>query len=177
LPTIIIDAISLCDMNKPTKKKKELSDVIKRLKQWRAQNDLSQRQAIDVMTARGLPISLTSLQNYEGAFRTPSASANYAISRFLDDHPVITDAPVYPRRDPLPETIDAEIKALREQGWEFLKIAEKFGISESGAFRIATGDKHRKLKRVNDKKKPGKNSRKTSASGPPKSMDPLKTPL
>jgi transcriptional regulator with XRE-family HTH domain len=148
LQTIGIDGISLCDMKKPAKKK-ELPDVIKRLKQWRAQNDLSQRQAMDVMAARGLPISLTSLQNYEGAFRTPSASANYAIARFLDDHPVITDAPVYPRRDPLPDDKVAEILALRERGWELLRIAEKFGISESSVSLIVSG-RRRKRKPVAD---------------------------
>ncbi len=118
--------------------------VIKRLKRWRAANKLSQRQAFDVMAARGLPISFTSLTNYEGGFRSPGAAAAYAIARFLDDNPTITDAKVYTRRDPLPYDKVAEILALREQGWELLKIAEKFGISGSAVSRYASGNRRQR---------------------------------
>ncbi len=118
--------------------------VIKRLKKWRAANNLSQRQAFDVMAARGLPISFTSITNYEGGFRSPGASSAYALSRFLDDNPTITDAKVYQRRDPLPDDKVGEILDLRKQGWELLKISEKFGISESGVSRIISGQRRKR---------------------------------
>ena len=44
---------------------KELQPVVLRLKTWRAQNDISQAEAAELLRRRGLPIRLRTLQAYK----------------------------------------------------------------------------------------------------------------
>ena len=37
-----------------------------------------------------------------------------------------------------------ELRALRKQGWKLADLAERYGISNSAACRVANGDSHRK---------------------------------
>jgi len=70
-------------------------DVIAKLKAWRTANKLSQRQAVEVMNARGFPVALRTLQSWELSRKTPSHRdpqkfAARALEAFLADYPTIT---------------------------------------------------------------------------------------
>jgi DNA-binding transcriptional regulator YiaG len=68
----------------------ELSPLIKRLKKWRADNELSQAEAVNVFKEQGLPISLDTLQNWEIGRRSPRGLSAVALSDFLKRHSKIT---------------------------------------------------------------------------------------
>jgi DNA-binding transcriptional regulator YiaG len=59
---------------------KELLPVVLRLKAWRAQNDISQAEAAELLCRRGLPIRLRTLQAWE-AGRSAKGISNSAVSR------------------------------------------------------------------------------------------------
>jgi transcriptional regulator with XRE-family HTH domain len=60
-----------------------LSPLIERLKAWRISNNLSQAQAVKILVAEGLPIALTTLQQWEIGRRSPQPVAVAALERFL----------------------------------------------------------------------------------------------
>lgn len=116
--------------------------VIERLKRWRKANKLSQRQAIAVMNARDFPISISALQKWEIGIYAPDVFAFRALEAFLDQHPIITDAPRFGRwKEPVPAETVADIRKLRESGMPLLAIGQRFGISESAVSRICTGNR------------------------------------
>jgi transcriptional regulator with XRE-family HTH domain len=126
-------------MAKPNKKKK-MSAVIQKLKEWRKRNSLSQKQAIDVMAVRQFKFAYSTLVKYEGGFSSPDRFTAEAIERFLYQYPVIDDAPNYGRQtDPLPAEKVEQIKALRAQDLDMKTIGEQLGISESSVSRILGG--------------------------------------
>jgi hypothetical protein len=85
------------------------SAIVERFKAWRHSNGLSQRQAALVMQERGVDLPLLTLQKYEIHDRLPGRFAAQAIERFLDEHPVITDAPVLGRwKNQFPDSKVAE---------------------------------------------------------------------
>src|SRR5258706_12556455 len=60
-----------------------LSPLIERLKAWRTSNNLSQAQAVKVLVSEGLPIALTTLQQWEIGRRSPQPVTAAALERFL----------------------------------------------------------------------------------------------
>jgi len=69
---------------------KELPPVVIRLKTWRAQNDISQAEAAELLRRRGLPIRLRTLPAWEAGRSAPNPFAAVAIARFLDKHPTVS---------------------------------------------------------------------------------------
>ena len=69
---------------------RELPPVMIRLKAWRAQNDISQAEAAELLRRRGLPIRLRTLQAWEAGRSAPNPFAAVAITRFLDKHPTVS---------------------------------------------------------------------------------------
>jgi DNA-binding transcriptional regulator YiaG len=67
----------------------ELSPLIQLLKQWRAANQLSQAEAVEVFQSKGMPVSLKALQNWEIGRRSPRGLSTVALSEFLKRHPRI----------------------------------------------------------------------------------------
>ena len=61
------------------------SPLIKRLKRWRASNNLSQSKAVEVLVKVGLPIALTTLQQWEIGRRSPQAVTAAALEKFLSE--------------------------------------------------------------------------------------------
>jgi transcriptional regulator with XRE-family HTH domain len=61
------------------------SALIRRLKNWRAVNNLSQSQAVRALAAGGLPIALRTLQQWEIGSRSPQAVTAAALERFLSE--------------------------------------------------------------------------------------------
>src|SRR5258708_9813295 len=59
------------------------SPLIRRLKYWRTSNNLSQAQAVKVLAGEGLPIALTTLQQWEIERRSPQPVTAAALQRFL----------------------------------------------------------------------------------------------
>ena len=57
--------------------------VVARLKKWRALNNLSQSQAVRILVKAGLPVALTTLQQWEIARSSPRALMAAALVRFL----------------------------------------------------------------------------------------------
>ena len=68
----------------------ELTPWIQRLKKWRAANDLTQAEAVNVFQAQGLPITLDTLQNWEIGRRAPRGLSAVALADFLKRHPKIS---------------------------------------------------------------------------------------
>jgi transcriptional regulator with XRE-family HTH domain len=60
-----------------------LSPLIERLKAWRTSNGLSQAQAVKILVGEGLPVALTTLQQWEIGRRSPQPVAVAALERFL----------------------------------------------------------------------------------------------
>jgi DNA-binding transcriptional regulator YiaG len=50
---------------------RELLPVVVRLKTWRAQNDISQAEAVELLSRRGLPVRLRTLQAWEAGRSAP----------------------------------------------------------------------------------------------------------
>ena len=69
---------------------KELSPVVIRLKNWRAQNDISQAEAAELLSRRGLPVRLRTVQGWEAGRFAPNAFAVAALTEFLDKHPTVS---------------------------------------------------------------------------------------
>ena len=69
---------------------KELQPVVLRLKTWRAQNDISQAEAAELLRRRGLPIRLRTLQAWEAGRSAPNPFAAVAMTEFLDKHPTVS---------------------------------------------------------------------------------------
>lgn len=70
---------------------KPIAPVIRRLKIWREANNLSQSQAVEVLNAAGLPVSVRTVQDWEIGRRSPRALAVSALEKFLEQHPDVTD--------------------------------------------------------------------------------------
>ena len=69
---------------------KELSSVVRRLKDWRAQNDISQAEAAEWLRRRGLPVRLRTLQAWEAGRSTHNPLAATALKQFLEKHPTVS---------------------------------------------------------------------------------------
>lgn len=118
---------------------------MEKLKSWRKTNNLSQRQAVAVMESSGLEVPLLTLQKWEGGFRSPGRFALSALDQFLEQHPTVTDAPVYGRwKTTMPDSKVSEMRKLRANGMSLLSLAERFGISESSVSRICRGERRAK---------------------------------
>ena len=57
--------------------------IVIRLKAWRSLNDLSQSQAVRILVEAGLPVALTTLQQWEIARSSPRPLMVTALARFL----------------------------------------------------------------------------------------------
>jgi DNA-binding transcriptional regulator YiaG len=72
---------------------KRVAPVIERVKAWRAANNLSQSQAVNLLLAAGLPAKLRTLQAWEIGRHSPQPITSAALKRFLDEHPEVDNAP------------------------------------------------------------------------------------
>jgi transcriptional regulator with XRE-family HTH domain len=89
--------------------RKKLSRVVDKLRAWRTVRDLSQRQAVKVLSDAGLPIKLTTLQKWEIGRSAPHPVTAAAIDRFLSEQERRTQG----RRDPTPGIL--RLKEWRDQ--------------------------------------------------------------
>jgi hypothetical protein len=80
--------------------KEGLPPVIKRLLAWRKRNNLSRRGAVEVMKARGVEVSIRTLERWEQGLNEPGSGFTQLLSTFLKQHPVIPDPPHYPPGPP-----------------------------------------------------------------------------
>ena len=69
---------------------KELPPVVVRLKTWRARNNISQAEAAELLSRRGLPVRLRTLQAWEAGRSAPNPFADVAIREFLDKNPAVS---------------------------------------------------------------------------------------
>jgi len=119
------------------------SPVIAKLKKWRKTNNLSQRQAVEVMDMRDFPVTAASLKSWEQGVTVPGKLAAKALDAFLEQHPKITDAPKFGRWS-APNKNVPKIRKLRMTGMTLLSIGQKFGLSESAVSRICAGNRRAK---------------------------------
>ena len=121
---------------------KALPEIVKKLITWREiENKMSQRQAVACMEARGFPVDLSTLQQWEqGRFR-PGRLAAKALEVFLSTYPKITDAPVYGKHTKFSAQDIAEIRRLREEGYTMVTIAQRFEVDDSYISRILSGER------------------------------------
>src|SRR5262252_9058902 len=102
------------------------SDLVKRLKDWRGKNGLSQRQAAEIMMARGVPVMARTLQSWEVGDRSPGPMAAKLLEVFLAANRTIegADRPVYPKAASVVSQKDvARIRELRAEGKTLVAIA------------------------------------------------------
>jgi DNA-binding transcriptional regulator YiaG len=71
----------------------ELLPLIQHLKKWRKANELTQRKAVELFKAEGLPVTLDTLQNWEIGRFSPNRFAALALEDFLKRHPKIESRP------------------------------------------------------------------------------------
>src|ERR1700761_558128 len=64
---------------------RDVAPVIRKLKTWRAANNLSQSQAVRALVEAGLPVKLRTLQQWEIASSSPHPVTAAALERFLDE--------------------------------------------------------------------------------------------
>jgi hypothetical protein len=69
---------------------RELRPVVLRLKAWREHNGISQAEAAELFSRRGLPIRLRTLQVSEAGQSAPNRFAEVALAQFLDKHPTVS---------------------------------------------------------------------------------------
>ena len=86
----------------------QLSPVIRKLKAWRAANNLSQNQAVRALVDAGLPVKLSTLQQWEIARSSPHPVTAAAIEKFLS-------AQKKPEVSPVEKTVAPVI--LRLKAW------------------------------------------------------------
>jgi DNA-binding transcriptional regulator YiaG len=72
---------------------KKVAPIIERLKAWRAANNLSQSQAVQILLAVGLPAKVRTLQAWEVGRHSPQAITAAALERFLDENPKVDQLP------------------------------------------------------------------------------------
>jgi len=119
--------------------------LVKRLKVWRKKNGLSQRQAAEVMEARGVLVDVMTTKQWEQGRNRPGRLAGKLVGDFLERYPVITDAPVHGKRSKLSAEDLAEIRRLREEGETMKAIGQRFGVGESYISRIVSGERLAKV--------------------------------
>ena len=117
--------------------------MVKRLRAWRKKNQLSQRGLVEVMESRGVPIDITTVQQWEQGRHWPSGLAGRLVLDFLAryEKEELTDGPDYRKRSKLGQEDLAEIRRLREEGQTMKAIGERFGVSESYISHILSGDR------------------------------------
>ena len=86
------------------------SPLIRRLKYWRTSNDLSQVQAVKALVGEGLPIALTTLQQWEIERRSPQPVTAAALERFLAEQEKMSAS----RRHKSVAPVIERLKAWRE---------------------------------------------------------------
>jgi len=69
------------------KKTSAIDEAINALLDWRARNELTQREAADVLSAGYFHITYNSLRSWEAGYRRPAAYTAKILLRFLRDHP------------------------------------------------------------------------------------------
>jgi transcriptional regulator with XRE-family HTH domain len=89
--------------------RRKLSRVVDKLRAWRTARDLSQRQAVNVLSDAGLPIKLTTLQKWEIGRSAPHPVTATAIERFLSEQ----ERRIQERRAPTPVIL--RLKQWRDQ--------------------------------------------------------------
>ena len=64
-----------------------IDEAIDELLHWRARNELTQREAAEVLSAGYFHITYNSLRSFEAGYRRPAAYTAKILLRFLRDHP------------------------------------------------------------------------------------------
>jgi len=82
----------------------------------RKKNGLSQRQAAEVMDARGVPIKVIQIKGWEQGQYLPSRLAVAVLERFLKEYPEIKDAPKHGKKSKLTAAELTEIGRLKAEG-------------------------------------------------------------
>ena len=85
--------------------------VVTRLKKWRTLNNLSQSQAVRMLVEGGLPIAITTLQQWEIARSSPRPLMVAALGRFLAEQEKISSKPEQKTVAPVIERLKAWRKA------------------------------------------------------------------
>jgi transcriptional regulator with XRE-family HTH domain len=110
------------------------SPLIRRLKQWRTSNNLSQAQAVKVLVSEGLPIALTTLQQWEIGRRSPQPVTAAALERFLAEQ---EKSPLYRAQKTVTPVIE-RLKAWREVNNLSQSQAVKILIAEGLPAKLRT---------------------------------------
>ena len=89
--------------------KKPGKPLVQRIKEWRTARGLSQSEAVRTLAEAGLPIKLSTLQQWEIGRRSPQPVTAFAIERFLAEEPRIAPRPT------TPSPIIVRLKRWREE--------------------------------------------------------------
>jgi transcriptional regulator with XRE-family HTH domain len=116
----------------------EVAEIVKRLRGWRVRNGYSQRVATEALGRHGLPVSITTLQQWESGRRRPGKLAGGLLEKFLvrwEGKP-IKGVRIYRKKSRLSAGDVAEIRRLRSEGKTLVVIATRFGVDKSYVSRI-----------------------------------------
>lgn len=101
--------------------------LIRKLRNWRTVNNLSQSEAVRALAAAGLPIALRTLQQWEIGARSPHAVTAAALERFLSEQRKSEVSPVAKSVDPV---------VLRLKAW---REGNKLSQAQAVAVLVAAG--------------------------------------
>ena len=71
----------------PKKTFSVIDEAVNELQNWRTRNELTQREAAEVLSAGYFHITYNSLRSWEAGYRRPPAHTAKILLRFLRDHP------------------------------------------------------------------------------------------
>jgi len=71
----------------PKKTSSVIDEAVNELQNWRTRNELTQREASEVLSAGYFHITYNSLRSWEAGYRRPPAHTARILLRFLRDHP------------------------------------------------------------------------------------------
>src|SRR6266481_1465977 len=102
--------------------------VVTKLKAWRTRNSLSQSQAVRILVEAGLPVALTTLQQWEIARSSPRPLMVAAIARFLAVREKLSTTPGQKSVAPVIERLKAWREANRLSQSETVEVLIAAGL-------------------------------------------------
>jgi DNA-binding transcriptional regulator YiaG len=72
------------------KKTSVIDEAIDELQDWRARNDLTQREAAEVLSSHYFHVTYNSVRSWEGRYRRMTEDTAKILLKFLREHPKVT---------------------------------------------------------------------------------------
>jgi transcriptional regulator with XRE-family HTH domain len=121
----------------------EISEAVKRLKEWRVRAGLTQKELGEAIGKAGIGISVRTIEQWESGRRGPSRLALGVVERFLAENGEIEEVerPVHAgaAMSKLSRRSVEEMKRMREAGWTLKEIGRKYQVDPAYVSRVCRG--------------------------------------